>query len=601
MWSKITAWLLALFTALLNNFGLWQQPNIYYKGDPGYAVQEEAVDYNKMHTWYNNLFKGNDATCIVEATTHQQSTGVRGVGYLIADKPFNPDAEMVLSDEDIIIAPGRCKVVTQPSTNSNRIVVQNSEQGAEAFKMEITNPKRWFCCENVNPTASGTFYHKQEDHRIELNQGQTICIASSETEITLYRGTGRSGDLQRCTLREFLRAADTEEGDSSVNLDGSTEQRVTITETKSDALCTADIPDERIFTGPNGWQQDGNRWWWGRSGTATVDWPADQYVIYEGMYYYFGADGYMVTGWSTDGYYHYADANAYGAGRSEFKQGALCYNTIVPDPDSSGYYSYVDTDGTINNDKFNGATISAERQSYVYDEGQGKYKTSSTVTSEMGSGETGDSGNNNGGSGIPPQDNPSTGTLTSSEFSEVTSGGTLESGQSGWYSYNDDWVLLEEGGLADADDSGYSCAGEDVYSVTVNGTMYFFYEDTGVLVKGTSYGQEPVYVSKSDNRTEWYIVKEDLGVIKNAWWRTPSRWLYASSTGVLYNRGLNSVGQANGVYTDPDNSSSGLFYVFDEDCYLNTTDQELIISDEGATWVYTLVGNIEGARTRTLR
>ena len=51
--QRLISWLLALLTALMNNLGFWQQPEKPYIGDPGYTIQEDAVNYSAMREWYN--------------------------------------------------------------------------------------------------------------------------------------------------------------------------------------------------------------------------------------------------------------------------------------------------------------------------------------------------------------------------------------------------------------------------------------------------------------------------------------------------------------------------------------------------------------------
>lgn len=74
----------------------------------------------------------------------------------------------------------------------------------------------------MQPNAAGNFKHKQEDHRITLKAGQTICVASDKTEVKLFRGDSE-GRLSECNLREFLRSFDSETGDPNQVVGGGTE------------------------------------------------------------------------------------------------------------------------------------------------------------------------------------------------------------------------------------------------------------------------------------------------------------------------------------------------------------------------------------------
>ncbi|MDQ9830218.1 hypothetical protein RFX70_15555, partial [Acinetobacter baumannii] len=76
------------------------------------------------------------------------------------------------------------------------------------------------------------------------------------------------------------------------------------------------------------------------------DYPANQYIIYEGQFYYFNSAGYMVTGWGDDGYYYTESQRSEG-----FKQGALAYETIVPAEGGGDNYVYVDDTGKVANEK----------------------------------------------------------------------------------------------------------------------------------------------------------------------------------------------------------------------------------------------------------
>lgn len=590
MWSRLTALLLSIVTALFNNLGFWQQEETYYDNDYKYEIAADSVDYGNLDEWYTSLYGNSAASCTVEAKSHASKTNVRGVGYIIAGAEMNPDAQLVFSDEDVIIAPGKCRVQSSPESSASRIVVSNGEKGADGFKMEIENPKRWFCCENVQPTVTGQFFHKQEDHKIELKQGDTICVASSDTKVTLYRGEGRDGELKRCDLRTFLRATDNEAGSSDVNANGNAEQIITNAQGKGDAWCQANIKDSEIFQGPSGWQYDGKGWWWGRSGVAGVDYAVNKYIVYEYMYYKFNNDGYMITGWN-DGYYFSESAEQ----RGNFKQGAMCFNAIVQSPTDSSRYVYVGYNGKVQD---GGASREYEGVNYVYDSGSQTYYKSSAVTSEIASGNSSGNSNNGTGQNISQQEkeNTSSGTLSSEQFNQITKDKMiLDENMSGWYSYGNKWVLLESGSPMEAtSDKRYAVDGiGQTYAVDYEGTTYLFSTQDDVLVTGGRDGQQQTYASSG---SDWYVIDGDRGILKGQWrLDNAGRWIYAGTDGVL----LRKDNFGSGIFPDP-SGVSGRYYAFDSNCYLDTTTEVLVAEHYLSTHEYYLDGVVVGSRSERL-
>lgn len=585
MWSRLTAWILAVLTALVHNMGVWQQSDIAYKGDPGYTIQEDEVDYTSMYAWYNSLYDNSNASCTVESKSHNVDTNVRGVAFIIAGAAMNPDAQMVFSDEDVIVAPGACTVQTDPSTSPNQIIVANDGQGADGFKMVVEKPKRWFCCEDVTPTVTGGFYHKQQSHKINLKQGDTVCVASSDTTVTLYRGDGRDGGLKKCDLRTFLRAADDEVGDSSTNLNGNTEQVLTKDEYKSDALCSANISDDSMYRGPSGWQMGKNgRWYYGKAtGTAGKDYAANQYIVYEGMYYTFDSAGYMITGWH-DGYYFYEfdDSN------SDYKQGAMCFNSIVPKEGSSTEYVYVGYDGkvdTVNNSK---DAMESNGRRYVYNKATDSYVLSSSITSENQYGNSAVSGNNNSGQNITPKEQGNA--ISDSQYDDLLSLGKVPNvNLNGWVTKGSDWLYMQNGNFYQADQRGFTCNDRDAYMINVNDALYFFDEETHLLIKGNSQNQPAVIVTSSVGGDS-YVLDGSGGVhcaLKNSWWFDGLKWYYAGTDGKLWV----------GVHTDPD-GNTGRYYAFNDDYTLDVETQSVNAHVSGEWMNFVLDGAVVGSRIK---
>lgn len=589
--QRLISWLLALLTALMNNLGFWQQPEKPYIGDPGYAIQEDAVNYSAMREWYNASFEIAGSVCTLEPEMHSQEKNRVGVGYIVADTPMNPDAKMEFGDENIIIAPQNCKVTTQPSSSPNKIVVSNSESGVNAFRMEITNPKRWFCCEKLQPNAAGNFKHKQDDHRINLKAGQTICVASDKTEVKLFRGDS-DGKLSECNLREFLRSFDSETGDPNQVVGGGTEATKT-SESKTDVVNNlVDIKSDKLFKGPAMWHEDSTGWWYGQStagnSRAGIDWASDQWVIYEGYYYYFDSSGYMVKGWYDD-YYYKESGDKYEAGLSDFKYGALCFNTIVPADGEAGYFEYVGLDGTVATDdrvqqKGKDVHEEAEGVAYVYDDSAGKYKLYDPEDGVIGSGETGGSGNNNPTSNIVTR---------KAEVSreDIDEGETIvdSNGNSftGWASCEGSWYYVRGGQVVREQttqrDETFYLDGARVYLIDVDNeatgpqipVLQSFIDDTGKLIIGQSSGSAPVYISyQGSHGTYWLVVDQNGYVVLDKWWQDgQGRWLRANNKGTLY--GAYGVGEE---YTIVEADGNGWQYAFDTNCYCDTTTEYITVN-----------------------
>lgn len=583
MLSKLIAWFLAAITALMNNFGFWQQPEVTYKGDPGYVIEEDVVNYREVQQWYVEGFQGENM-CTVAAQHHDMQANTWGSVMIVAGAEMNPDAQLVFSDEDVIIVPSRGQVMSQPSTSSDKIVVQGTESGAHAYKMIINKPKRWFCCEKVNPTVTGSFRHQQEDHRIILGQADTVCVASSDTTVELFVGDPGTGELKKATLREFLHVSDQDaniKSDPNKILNGSTEQVKTVMPDKENLRSMVDIADERIFTGPSGWHQaaDGVRWWWGKMPEPGKDYPADQYIIYEGYYYYFDSEGYMVTGWGDDGYYYWEDPDAYGKGESSFKQGALCFDTMVPHPDIADAYLYVDLAGKIDMDVPE-KSMSAAGTAYAYNEAGYYGKTAGHGINSGGNG-SGSGDNNSGGPNIDNQGGTYP-TLTNEQWKLFTEEHeALDESMNGWYTYGDEWVHLTEGertepaGYYDADVSG-----RDAYICEIGGMLYWFYEDNNVMVKGNRSGEAPIYGHVVvGGRDEWMILKETQGVYKNEWYETDDgKWLHAGGDYDLASpyyviRGTTQSYEVHQFASDEEKAAgvNSRWYAFDSSGYLDTT------------------------------
>lgn len=572
--GRLIAWILSIITALINNLGFWQQPETIYTGDPGYAIQADAINYAELQEWYIDTMVGGNASCNIKPKPHQTETTTNGVGYIIANKKLNPDAIVDFSDEDVIVAPGRCKITTQPNSSPNKIVVQNDERGVFAFKMEINNPKRWFCCENATPTAMNTFRHSQNDHRITLERGDTICVASSDTTIKLYRGTNSSG-LKAVGLRDFLRANDNEFGDNTLYLNGEDHQNLTSTGDTSTSRSLVKIPSSQIYTGPSGWQRDSNnRWWWGRSGTAKIDWPAEQYILYDKDYYYFDKDGYMVTGWYND-YYFQTKEDAYDLGISDFKQGALCFDTVVPDMQNDVYYYYVGKDGKI--EKRTDTLVAAENAIYKYVESNGKYCLSSSNDVNTGVGESVDSDNNQAGPDIGTQEKTYK-ELTQREYENICKEGMLsDTTYTNWATYKGRWLYLTNGKPADPLYKNYTTSeNEDVYLCNIANTDYFFRTLDHTLICGTY--SNPIFIANHNVKYNCrYMVIGDNGTARDLWYLTTQGWIYATeTTGQLVSKSI-------GAFPTGALQIKGEWYAFTEEGYLDTTTPVISHSLNGQT------------------
>lgn len=565
MWNKLVAWLLALVTAIFNNFGVYQQPDKTYSQEATYTIQNDAVDYGELYAWHKGTYTGTDS-CNVKNIKHETvSLGKNNIAFPVAGVEFNPDAQLTLSDEALIIAPEDCSIASAPNNKSNEIIIQNDMSGNLGFKMVIKNPKRWFCCVDAQPDVSGKFRHSQESHSVDLKQGDVVAVASSETELVFYRGEGSSGGPKKCDLSTFLKRLD-EDGNEEVNLSGDTEQKVTQTEYIKDAINQKiDIPVDKVFAGPTGWQKDEKGWWWGRGGTAGKDYPADQYIVYEGQYYYFDSTGYMVTGWGADGYYYTEGSNAVG-----FKEGALAYETIVPAEGSTDRYVFIDDAGIVDNDAGT-ERMTVGTTTYTYNDASGYYEKSSESTGGNGGG----SDNNGQGPVIDTQ----RGTLTTEQYTTLMSGNALPTNYDGWWKYNGSWVWLDAGLFdLDDDDPGWQSDAGEVYRLEINGQNYFFNSQTNLLIEGNSLNETPVYAHKGDI---WVVLNEDRGVFTNTWLKSAGgKWMYALKDGVLCTKSNEPELSRFGVYIIPEGSTD--YYAFDSDCLLDTTTE--VIEVTGMTY-----------------
>ena len=70
MWNKLVAWLLALVTAIFNNFGVYQQPDKTYSQEATYTIQNDAVDYGELYAWHKGTYTGTDS-CNVKNIKHE--------------------------------------------------------------------------------------------------------------------------------------------------------------------------------------------------------------------------------------------------------------------------------------------------------------------------------------------------------------------------------------------------------------------------------------------------------------------------------------------------------------------------------------------------
>lgn len=562
MWNKLVAWLLALVTAIFNNFGIYTQPDKTYKQEATYTIQEDAVDYGELYTWHKGTYTGTDSCNVNNIKSESVSRGKNNIAFPVAGAEFNPDAQLTLSDESLIIAPEDCEVTSSPSNKSNEIIVQNDLPGNLGFKMVVKNPKRWFCCVDAKPDASGRFRHSQESHNVDLKQGDVIAVASSDTELLFYRGEGSSGGPKKCDLSTFLKRLD-EEGNEEVNLSGDAEQVLTNTEYIKDAINQKiEIPANKVFSGPSGWHQDSTGWRYGRGGKAGQDYPANQYIIYEGQFYYFNSAGYMVTGWGDDGYYYTESQRSEG-----FKQGALAYETIVPAEGGGDNYVYVDDTGKVANEK--GTSLMAVGAiTYAYDSGSNYYKKSS----EVGGGNSSGSDNNGQGSSI----NTQRVTLTAEQYQTILNGDPIETSYDGWCKYNGKWLWLDAGLPATYDmDKGWESDSGTMYRLLINGQAYFFDMNTHLMLEGNALGEAPAYVHKGDY---WAVLNEDLGVFKGTWLvSNGGEWMYARQTdGFLCCKSRQPDMHPEGAFIVPEGSNN--YYVFKEDCTLDTTTPEVYIT-----------------------
>lgn len=558
MWSKLVSWILAVITAIFNGFGFYQKEYVPYIGDPAYEVQEEAVDYAQMRTWYIDSYVGSGDVCTVER--HSNPIGELnnlGFCFFIAGVDNNPDAKNEVSEGAIIIAPARCKVMSNPDTSSDRIVVQNDSGDYTAFKMEIYKPGSWFCCQNTNKTPTGAYMHSVVDHKIELNQGDTICVAGPDTTIRMWT-SNENGVLKEVqTIREFLKYDMTEKGDSEQIASGGTEKKV-----ESDL-------DKILWQGNMTWNRDSTHsvskdgvtypgWWIGTSGDG--NWAKGQTVSYKGQYYYMDTDGYMVRGWQIIGdnqyYFYWGDQDTEGM----HPDGSIARNTIVENPYGSGFV-YVGDSGTISETSNLDDMITVNGRTFIK-EGNGSYALLHSSNASVSGNNLGTSNNSTwvGQYGISEED-----------WSMITSGGYANV-KDGWYRNDGDWIYVVNGISIT---SGLGTPYGDYVGYDISGVTYLFdtsscllYTETGIVS-----GQNSLYFNDGQN-----------GIAKNKWCKTDS-WHFADSTGALWSR-------SRGVKEDYDSAGNVLYYCFNDDCTLDAVTDSIEVN--GTT--YKLRGDIEGAR-----
>lgn len=304
MISKIFAWIMAVLAALFSGNSLHTQEPQVYQGVPGYEINADSIDYYDL---YNKSAGNSDKesdVCKVESPDYssRQVTAASGVGYIVADAPANPNAKLEFSVDSLILAPGACKIESEPSIATDQIVVEGTRTGTDHWKMVIERPYKWFCCEHAKADVSGHFKHSSQSHKIELRQGQLVAVADENTKIKLFR-EDESGTLKECDYKTFLQATDTEvnqhRGQSNLNLSGDERKKTGL----SGILSKLNIPSRNFYKGTGVWHGQGDTWWYGETNytKAGVDYAASQWLTSKSKtgiehLYYFDDRGYMVTG-----------------------------------------------------------------------------------------------------------------------------------------------------------------------------------------------------------------------------------------------------------------------------------------------------------------
>ena len=349
MWSRIISWILAAIASLMNGFGMYTQEYKPYIAAGEYTIQEEAVDYTQLRSWYISSY-GGAGSCKVERKPGNASKGnVNGFVWLVDGGDHNPDAKLEFESGTVLLAPSKGKITTSPNSSGNKITVVCDANDWTAYRLEIIDPEKWFCCVDEEPSASGHYIHSNADHKIDLKQGDIICVAGPQTTLKMYRGNS-AGVLKECeSVRDFLMYTASEGGNSDVNMseggnlrpsgDGNTNP--------GSNMIVPGVPDADVFSQQGNWYQgDGGRWWYGTDQTDWENHPYahNQYVYYNGDWYYLDENGYMVTGHHTDGHYYLDRA------LDTHPEGAMAIRTIIPittgDWDGNAF-TYVNDDGLV--------------------------------------------------------------------------------------------------------------------------------------------------------------------------------------------------------------------------------------------------------------
>lgn len=491
--------LMAIVTALFNNFGFYMQPEFVDDGSPGYEIVEENIDYKELYSWYVTSMSSEGDRCNLNPDKCTAYANNEGYYWFIANAPYNPDAKAGLMKGDVIVAPQDCKVKSTPGEGVNTIVVENGRRGVKHFKIVVKNPERWFCCLDKDPDSQGKFTHTSVDHRVDLKAGQPIAVAGDKTTIEFYRGDSTGNLVKTKDLRKFYNHTDADiiTGNKDDYWNGKKDR---------DTYAQPDISDDDIFTKnalPNLWKKDDKGWWYGNSGTPGVDWVQSKWIIYESEYYYFDETGYMVTDWYNDRYFR---PKADGI----FKEGTLAYNTIVP---FGNVYLYVNFEGVVEDGK-KGENRTDDSNIYIWDEQAGVYVLSSTPTADSSS----LSQDNN----KPTSDIPKYETLSNQEYEDACDGASNKS--DGWYLYNNYFCYIQDSSMLGVNEDGeYEWEDYMIYPV---GNEYYFISD-----KGFCYMPGDNIVS---NGTEKFYIRDSGAVLVNGWRDLGnSNWIYADDFTLL--------------------------------------------------------------------
>lgn len=122
-----------------------------------------------------------------------------------------------------------------------------------------------------------TLMQKGEGNEEELNNGQDNNIPGTESSIS----------------------------DENIPQDENRTQEDMIPEDETPQNVQNSSESQNVQPKSAGWVQSGNRWWYQN---ADGSYPAAQWQMIDGFYYYFDAEGWMTTGWQyVDGYWYYLD------------------------------------------------------------------------------------------------------------------------------------------------------------------------------------------------------------------------------------------------------------------------------------------------------